>query len=489
MSHAVRRALLAALLVVASAGPVVAQITPAQRRKALMEGTHVFRRILYDEGFKALKSYDSLTEAPKKTLLVVLGDLDKLDNIKIEGGLKHFVERGGAVLLASDRPPRVPRAAKDLRAVAGVGIGKETFVSANDASVYKHMPYCPVLEPQLGAQPALLAAAPGEVGPLRVATNVPSSLERRGARPGTIQPLAFLPRDCVPDTWQVNFWRFTQQLFLVGGEVGQGRVLVLADHSIFINEMMLPTDNHNVEFTINCVRWLRGGGADGPRDRVLMVEDGNIQIKLDIPLKSAIIPPEEALRLLLEHRNELLAEAEKVVARFDNSAVFNEALHNALQRLGLMHPGRLLLLATLGALLYGIYRLGLRHRFRHPGEAPLLATAVGQTLPAAPLVDQRAYLLLRLGNLNEPAAALAARWLARQGLTAEDGPAEPPVEVAGGWWRRLVMRRRLGRLWRLAQGRSSERLGPAGLWRLQRELDQLEAARQRGEWRPLEVAA
>ena len=36
-------------------------------------------------------------------------------------------------------------------------------------------------------------------------------------------------------------------------------MLVLADHSIFINRMILPRDTGNLEFTANCLHWLRGG--------------------------------------------------------------------------------------------------------------------------------------------------------------------------------------------------------------------------------------
>ena len=48
-------------------------------------------------------------------------------------------------------------------------------------------------------------------------------------------------------------------LFAVGGTVGKGRVLVLADHSIFINRMILPRETGNLEFAANCLHWLRGG--------------------------------------------------------------------------------------------------------------------------------------------------------------------------------------------------------------------------------------
>ena len=45
-------------------------------------------------------------------------------------------------------------------------------------------------------------------------------------------------------------------LFAVGGEIGLGKILVLADHSIFINSVMAPMETNNVEFTQILLRWL-----------------------------------------------------------------------------------------------------------------------------------------------------------------------------------------------------------------------------------------
>src|SRR5262249_30043110 len=150
----------------------------------------------------------------------------------------------------------------------------------------------------------------GTEGHFRVATNDPSALIQ-GGLPDGIERLATLPMLCqtTGDFWNM---RVRRPLFMVGGELGEGRVLVLADHSIFINEMMLPNDNENVEFTIACVRWLRGDTTSkrGRRTKVLFVEEGQVQTKLEIPLKSAIIGPDEMLRLIWANRDMLLVKAE-----------------------------------------------------------------------------------------------------------------------------------------------------------------------------------
>jgi hypothetical protein len=220
---------------------------------------------------------------------------------------------------------------------------------------------------------------------------------------------------------------------------------------------------------------------------VLLIEEGRFQDDLAVPLKSAIISPEEMLRLIWANRNPLLVKAQEGLIELQRRDFFNAQVLRLLDHVGLT-PERLiqmvLVLATVVVLLYVVYRLGIRERFRHPGELPLLA-GVARSLPAAPLVDQRAFALVQMGNLNEPAARLARRWFERQGLAVQgDAPPLPPVEVSAGWWRRRQLQRQLQRLWRLARGQSAERLSPAALWRLQRELDRLQTRREQGEWRP-----
>ncbi len=496
MSALARRACLLVLLVgwlMLPGRPAGAQegITKEQRRKALFEGTHVFRRILHDEKLTPLERFDDLNDAPGKTILILLGDLDQLT--RVPDGLDTFLARGGAALLASDRALSRNEARRQLADAAGVSISGERLVCQHLPSCYKRTEFCPFLLPVNGAEPELLPE-PREPDLWTVATNLPSHLVPVQGGP-RLRLLANLPSQC---RYEEGGFLFLGRLpFIVGGDVAAGRLLVLADHSIFINEMMLPTDNNNVEFTENCVRWLKGGTK---RNRVLFVDNGKIETKFDIPLKSINLPVEEMLRLLFDRRNELLAEAERGLTNLEDRNFFNDTVLGVLDRTGWPLERLIQVLAALGTvvlLCYGIYRLGIRGRFKHETEVPLLATVVGQSLPAAPLMEQRQHTLLQMGNLSEPASHLARRWCERQGLLGRSGepgradsaarlaaPAWPPIVVAGGWWRRRQLTRQLGRLWRLAWGQSPGRIEPAGLWRLQRELDQLDASRRRGEWRP-----
>src|SRR5581483_12407099 len=67
------------------------------------QGTHAFRRILHDLNFKPLRDVKEITD-PSHTLLIVLGETDPLSDLP--GGGRGFMEKGGAVLIATDRSIR-----------------------------------------------------------------------------------------------------------------------------------------------------------------------------------------------------------------------------------------------------------------------------------------------------------------------------------------------------------------------------------------------
>jgi hypothetical protein len=464
----------ACLLVLLAFGPAAAAQDGGReaRAKALLEGTHAFRRILFDQKLEPLDGFNEVRAKPEKCILIVLGDLDALP-----ANIEDLLRDGAAALLASDRAP--DRTAGLLRKLTGVSIAGEKLVCNNPGRCYGGNDWCPLVD-GTGGLPLF-----GEGNaPLKVATNLPSWLQHDWRFPGQIRPVARLPARCAleprPGVPERGFGA-AKALFAVGGPVGKGRLLLLADHSIFINEMMLQEDNNNVEFATHCVRWLRE--AVPPREYVLFVEDGRVQTRFDIPLRSVDLPLDKAARLLYARRNEILAGAEGWLARKEQEDFFNQAVANGLDRAGLTWERLTHLLVGLGTLalvLFGLYRLGIRHRFRHDG-APPLAGVVGAALPDGPVRGQRTEALLAGGNLWEPAAVLVRRWFARLGVEPAAGAA-PVFTVRGDWWERRRRGARLRRLWQTALGRRPRRVSAPQLWRLQRELDELGAAHGRGAW-------
>ncbi|MBY0230137.1 MAG: hypothetical protein K2W96_12720, partial [Gemmataceae bacterium] len=407
----------AAFLLLLLAGLASAQEAegPAARTKALQEGTHYFRRILHDHEFKPLEEMDDLAKEPKRTLLVALGNLEVLDRIPERlGGLEGFVRAGGAALLASDLAVASPSARQALIDAAHVSIHASTLRSADPAAnCYRALDFCPFLQPG-GAPAAELfqgTEVPAPKGPRPVvATNLPSYLNVKNRDLAKI--VAWLPAGCVMEARRGGIVAILDnpQPFAAISEPGAGRVLAMADHSVFINEMMHPTDTKNIEFAQNCVRWLREAGGGGLRDRVLFLENGRPMTKLDLPMKPVRLPIDEMLRLLWDRRNTVLVQAEQFLAREENKGSFGPRLVAWLEENTGLTWGRLLsgamVAASLAGVLYFAWRVGFVERFGHDRTAEPLLQAVDDRLPDRPLASQRVEAMLA-GDAREPLRALA----------------------------------------------------------------------------------
>jgi hypothetical protein len=446
---------------------------PAQQRKPnpFAEGTHVLRRILFDLGCDSLERFDQLDD-PAHTILIVLGDMSRLD--EVPGGLKAFVGRGGAALLATDQKVDKPEAEKAISEVAGVQInGRQVVILNEDPRFrYKGLPDCPIVWPSATALGEVLFRNPRgkALGPLSVATNIPSYLSTAGSRPRGVVDFARFPRDCARESTPGNLVPFANwllpPLFGVGGDVGDGRVLVMADHSVFINEMLMQTDNDNFEFAYNCLEWLQGEGKQ--RTKVLFVEEGRVQTNFNIPLKQ-VLPPWDVLE------RQFVAGLNEGIADFQKHDGFNQMFYEGAYDLLHLTPrdvGRVLaLLVALGLLVYGSYRIGVRGRFRpEPNLAPLDRALENQT-PAGSLLEERRQAMFRAGNLWETARELAQQFFTAAEVTPGDRP--PRVETEGGRWQRRHVRRLVRRLWQLARGTHPVAISPRTLRRLLPEIDEL----------------
>jgi hypothetical protein len=470
MKRAVRLTSLATALALLVLLPA-AQAQDAKR--AFAEGSHVFRRILFEAECTPLKDFNDLGDDPAHTLLIVLGDTHCLTQLTMS--LPRFVQQGGALLLASDQPVQDVEVRRQLLTVAGVEIlGQPRQVGVvNKDTCYHGLDFCPYAQPVRRTNPGLFFDAHGQ--PFHVATNVPAVLDdpiQNSPPLGHVKRLAMLPAGFGHKLFRIGgLLGLEQNLFAVGGDVGDGRVLVLADHSAFINEMMLPSDNDNVEFTTNCVSWL--SGDEKQRTKVLFVENGQIRDSFDIPLRYETLPLDKALAMFVGAADKQLEQFNERLAEPEGQSFANAFIHQWLESKNLMESfGEVVIIAlTVALLLLGCYRMGVKGRYRNDLNVPLLTRLLEQETPRRPLAEQRHEALLRSGNLWE-----SARGLARQCFVAHAASqAAPRIVAQGGWWQRWRTRRRVSRLWHLAWSERPVRVPPRRFKSLLAEIEQLKA--------------
>jgi hypothetical protein len=479
------------LVVGLSATLAAAPAAPAQRGPApqpgsqFLEGTHAFRRIIYDTGGKKeLTALHGVGEVLNytQTLIVVLGDpspLAELDG-QFPGGLRGFVEGGGALLVATDHEEL--RVLRDAFSVTVTG--ELLNVDGGGERCFRGKPECPYIDPLPGASPPLFEPAlpaSRNLPARRLATNLPSNLLAIGPIGRRLPVLATLP--AVPPRFGIiNSWTFA-----VGGEVGLGRALVMADHSVFINEMMLQRDNGNIDFAYRCAEWLLGrpAGQRGRRTQVLYYDDGTAQTKFDIPLKDLppppLPPPDTLMGLLDETLHKM--EEEGTFVRMEEDNLHNQFMDDVMDGLPLWKGARsewkfwtlAVIVASVSLGLYGFVRLG---AFRHRPEltASPLAALLQQQAPAGAAMAERQAALLRDGNLWEAARELARHLFVSAGASPDEGREPPAIAVSGGWWRRRQAGRHWQQLWQLARSARPVRVSPWGFTRLAARVRALQVA-------------
>lgn len=409
--------------------------------RPMSEQTHLFRAVLYECGIRPVTDGQALLDDPSSKMLIVLGANDVIDREWPGDQLQQFLAGGGSLLLASDQATS-PHLSSQIGAVIAGGF----FQSPPHESYRGTLTECPLLRrhrPRADGH-ALFHDLPASAV---IATNRPSRITDWWP---PVKPIAYahgggLFRDFV----RGQFRQYNgQSVIAVVAERDSGsRLLVISDHSIFINGMMQQPDNDNYRFAYSAVQWLSENG----RRKEALFHDGQLQNDFSImhaPPLPPILPPIEAA---LPRINELIRDLGR--ENTINRAILEHVSHDAILRAAA-------LVLTLGTMTLGIVRfLGSRRRFAARSAAKSKA-------PGAPA--------------SEPRVGDAGRELARQ-LYGElgrwdPGTASPPVIAVRGSARlRRDWARRHAALWSAAAGHSTPG-SAAELRRLHAEALELRAA-------------
>jgi len=433
-------------------GTVIAQPALTQQPGRRYGETDLFRFLLQAHQIEPLRDFDALEVDPDQNALFIFGNTQFLDEQSRVEDLRRLIRMGLRVVIATDFVTS-QRFADEL----GVKISGE-FVKTpqNSKLAYRGMLVdCPII--RMPPRPAL-GADDDIFGGLEIATNKPSYISRYTDQ---LWRLAEFPPGLVGEDGKET--RISLP-FAVSGEIGSGQFIVIADHSVFINEMLAAGDNQNLQLAIRLIRWATQGGK---RSQVLFVEEASIWQhfpdtieQFDFPF-----PPPEVLVQIANH----------AIAGLEQEDFFNRLLLEIVPHRQIMRV--LALVGTVLLALFGLYCL-LRSKYRADPKVPRLPERLTVMTGDATAGERRRQALLRGGNLAETARELA-RQTFRQ-LNPDSSATPAGVRVHGPWWQRVSWRWRVSRLSQLAEGRGYPAVSPRRLLKIARELSWLRTAAQTG---------
>jgi hypothetical protein len=427
---------------VANAQPNGGGITP--------EGTEAFRAILHRMKLEPVHKLADLRKLkPEETLLVVFGvnTLGKQISMAVDS-VGQFIERGGAVLVATDHPTGERYGWQ----VDGAAVMDEI---APYRGIFKS---CPRILDIKVPHPLSDGIRSG------IVTNHPSFLERiRKSTP--LERLATFPKTAlVPGGPRGGL------PFMVGSkDGGTERVLILAGHGVFMNMLLAQPDNDNVTFAFNCARWLSQAPGGGKRKYAFFVENGSVATKFDFGLTGPPrlpLPPTQVLN--------------RMIRGLEEEDFFNRLLRNLFTRNEILRAA--LVFCSLGLALYGGWRL-IGARQRSESAIPLPGASLTPAEEHS-LLTQRRNAMTERGNFAEAAAGLVRSFFAEFAPAAVTVPLQrkqrvPPFQAQGVWLKRVRLTGQIGYLWRIAIGEAGA-VSARDLKRLPAILDRVAAALQQG---------
>ncbi len=406
-------------------------------------GTHAFRNILHrvqqEHQMEVLPSIEALAQGkPNRTAIVILGDLPdstviRLNNTLISGGLPGFVMNAGALFVASDEY------SKAYHNGFGVTINGTLLRNPFSRQVFSNLESMPLVQPAKETNGEI----PVFEGLHVVATNLPSYLELEPNSPLT--PLAHLPKGTIADDGSAPL-PGGSLVFAAGGIYSEthGRALFLADHSVFINCMLLQDEDDNAVFANRCLEWLVHAEGDAPeRNRILYLENGEPVTNLNVSLQPGLLFDEHSVDQLVHGVDGFIAGQEQ-----------NDTLDRWLQRI----PRKTwLAIAAIGGsvvtLLLVLQRLSLRRFRAEPGVELFSVAALRYGPSRLPLRDRTAE-MHREGKFSDAARGVLQQFfmeVAPPGSTT--GTTRPPtVRPRGQPAQEARLNSWLRDLWHLAYG-------------------------------------
>lgn len=433
--------------------------------------TEIFRHELYKAHIEPLRTTSALLVDPYNSIIILLGR-DSVSAFLDNPEVQSAVVSGASILIATDRST----SSTQIGLLFGVQVTGQ-IVTANEEDCLRGLPDRPFVRPYKvwgdieADSPQTLFQNLDSVGSNALATNVTSVLRiTRGGLAADKRALAGFPFSS-----KVSFLEFDRDRdhFAVGGMLGNGRFLILADHSVFVNGMVWRKDDDdgNLEFTRACIKWLAGKEE---KKHCLFVEDGAIKTDFELPTNEDS-PWDllfKALMIAEQHGNELVSEGEK-------NDLLNRLLLSQIGHGELLRAFRIILTVfVIVTILYLLVRL----RSGSDPARTLVTPALAAMIPRGNVLQQRFDSLIATKNVYESARLLVREFMT--GIDAEaPGSAPPRITIEEGYEDPQRLRRRITRLWKIGYGDEPVKVAPEEWPALSRDLQEILEDADDGWWK------
>jgi len=465
--------------------PAVAGAQPDAKPEPIVVqggGTEFFRGLLDYRGIKPVTEQELFSIQQHQwgdIILISLGNPFSAGNRHIAplNYMQPASERGG-VLIASDS------GLPELFSTNGARLlcSDERVVCQDPKSIHRDEETCPYLVPVPSDNPK--ATLQVFKGLNRIATNSPSFLTVQRLGGDFQHSIARFPQNCRYGFQGLPLPKNAS--FAIGGEGPDDwnpnayRLLVMADHSLFINQMLLEPGTDNLELTYRVIDYLRGPNK---RKRCVFFENGRLVDHFDDLRRAAAKQNPMPLPQvnLWGMQDKLVDLGNAIIDRLEtNNAHNNLLLGSGDQQRTLNIIARFfLILATVVACLFLLRRAW---GARKPGDIPPPPPVAG--VPSGPpgVFDRRQKELLRRNNVYEPIRDLVREFFESIGIHGEGMTRPPKLVIADVVRKPDSLRAAIKDFWKIAFGPPQS--VTVNRWReLEPFFERVRQAHADGKWR------
>jgi hypothetical protein len=474
--------LLVAVFLAWTASALAAYAQEQEVRTIPFDGPEIVCHILHSLEMTPILTLEAAATNAEQTVIIVLGNPQIVFELhRATGGLKQFLTNGGNLLIATDyrltdhdlsihisgKPIRTPNQLRDHFAYGGeVQCPKLGYTEPDWFKLDRNDPLGGFLQERRDVRDHPLFSFLKK----EIATNCPSNVDVLDGDE-SLQDLLVFPFGRL--RLRGGGLRGGPERYMVGSQKDappRGRALYIAGDGLFLNGMMLQSDNDNFDFTVNAFRWLREGPQSTKRTNALLVVNGEIITNFNMNLTPPAQIPIPPLKML-----------NRLIRGLENERFFHRVLSGLLGS----NIGRVVAvlagLVTFVVLLYGAKKI-IAGRHHVETAAPSLI-APQPVISATDPMEQRQQALLRQGDFWDESRQLVREWFRREFDVAPNrwlAGVDAKFHVEGSFWSRWRLQRQADYVLRLARAPGLMRVSRPQFFALVEGLKQLTGALKDG---------